>query len=108
MKHATVKIGNYTVPLIGIPKSATDETCELCGDVMHMSESTFQDGKMLCKTCVDKNIKNNIASPEPDVTMSGETKVCPDCNGSGLDFGNIKDCAACAGLGLVEITKGKL
>jgi hypothetical protein len=52
-KHATVKIGDYTIPLIGIPTEATDETCQRCGHTMHLSEAQIdQDGKVVCKDCI--------------------------------------------------------
>jgi hypothetical protein len=30
VKHATVRLGEYTVPLIGVPEDATLETCDTC------------------------------------------------------------------------------
>ena len=52
MKHATVERDGFTVPLIGIPLSATLDTCDLCGDVfsirvLELSES----GQLLCERC---------------------------------------------------------
>lgn len=57
-KHATVKIGDYTIPLIGVPESASLEECDLCHDtfplrVMVLSEA----GQLLCP--------KHAESPEP-------------------------------------------
>lgn len=37
-EHATVKIGEYIIPLIGIPLSATEMECDLCHDIFHITE----------------------------------------------------------------------
>jgi hypothetical protein len=52
MKHATVKTGGYTIPLIGIPVTATQQACEKCGRLFHLTEIKFTaDGKALCAKC---------------------------------------------------------
>jgi hypothetical protein len=52
-KHATVPVGEYTVPLIGIPPSATQEKCSRCGSVCHLSEIVLDEkGQPCCQTCL--------------------------------------------------------
>ena len=54
-KHATVNLGEYTVPLIGIPQSATQQKCSKCGKSFHLSEIELdQNGRPLCKKCKEK------------------------------------------------------
>ncbi len=49
MAHATTKIGDYVIPLIGIPESATDEKCDTCGAKLHISNAYLcSDGKIRC------------------------------------------------------------
>lgn len=57
-KHATVKIGEYTIPLIGIAESATQQKCSRCKCSFHLSEITLnENGKPLCKECLKKGQK---------------------------------------------------
>lgn len=59
MKHATVKIGDYTVPLIGIAQDATQQDCAKCKKLFHLSEIKLSErGEPLCLKCGD--IKNRI------------------------------------------------
>ena len=53
MKHATVKIGDYEIPLIGLPLSATEMECDLCHDIFHISDVhlTFEGKQFLCQKC---------------------------------------------------------
>lgn len=51
MKHATVKIGDYTIPLIGVDKSSTEDKCDLCGDIFHISSLIFTGQQFLCERC---------------------------------------------------------
>lgn len=54
-KHATVKVGDYTIPLIGVPPLATKEKCSECGELRHLSEISLNDkGHPVCATCRDK------------------------------------------------------
>lgn len=51
-KHATVRVGEYTIPLIGVPPSATTEKCSQCGESRHLSELTLNEkGHPVCATC---------------------------------------------------------
>jgi len=55
-KHATVKVGEYTVPLIGVPEDATQQECETCGQSFHISEIELAaNGKACCKRCLPPN-----------------------------------------------------
>lgn len=53
-QHATVPLGEYTVPLIGIPESATQEKCSRCGSICHLKDIVL-DGKghPCCQTCLN-------------------------------------------------------
>lgn len=54
MNHATVKLGDYTVPLLGVPPDATEETCEIRGRRCHLSEVKLDgEGYPLCPQCHD-------------------------------------------------------
>jgi len=61
-EHATVKIGEYTIPLIGIPKDATEDVCQECGCKFHISQGVVDmAGRTLCDNCANKkpwNIAN--------------------------------------------------
>lgn len=51
MTHATVRLGDYQVPLIGIEKSATEEKCDGCRRTFHLSEIKLDQGRFLCWSC---------------------------------------------------------
>ena len=49
---ATVPCGEYTVPLLGVPKSATQEKCSQCGAPLHLTDTVLNaKGEPCCKTC---------------------------------------------------------
>jgi hypothetical protein len=53
MKHATVKLGNMVIPLIGVPVTSTQERCEGCNKNFHLSEITLDgDGRPHCRQCI--------------------------------------------------------
>lgn len=53
MKHASVKLGEYTVPLIGIPVNATQQKCSGCGKEFHLSDITLdKNGNPFCPKCL--------------------------------------------------------
>jgi formylmethanofuran dehydrogenase subunit E len=58
-KYATVKIGDYTIPLIGVLKDATLEKCDSCGVSVHITEIKMLDAKMLCAACLMGNNQTN-------------------------------------------------
>jgi predicted SprT family Zn-dependent metalloprotease len=53
MNHATVKIGDYTIPLVGVPVSATEMECELCHNVVHITKVHLNEegNQFLCLRC---------------------------------------------------------
>jgi transposase len=51
-KYATVPVGEYNIPLIGVPPSATTETCSRCGMQAHIKRITLDEqGKPVCNEC---------------------------------------------------------
>ena len=50
-QYATVQRDGFTVPLIGVPKSATEYECEGCGVKGPESALELTDGKFLCAKC---------------------------------------------------------
>jgi len=50
-KHAMVTIGEYTVPLIGIPPDSVLTECDLCHDEFPQLEIELAGTQMLCKKC---------------------------------------------------------
>ena len=59
-KHATVRLAEFPdtpIPLIGVPPSATEQVCEGCGRVCHLSEIALNgQGKALCPECSEKSV----------------------------------------------------
>jgi hypothetical protein len=51
-KHATVKIGEWTVPLIGLPQSASQDKCDGCGKVTEIRDLSYDGTRFLCRGCV--------------------------------------------------------
>jgi len=53
MKHAEIQIGEYKVPLIGIPMSAVEYKCDSCKETFHIQELELNYGgnKFLCIKC---------------------------------------------------------
>ena len=49
--HAIVHVGNYSIPLIGIPVDATLERCDECGKFFNVRQITLEDGKFICEKC---------------------------------------------------------
>ena len=58
--HATVKLGEYTIPLIGIDRSATEMECELCHDIFHISQVQLSESgkQFLCPKCSKQTNEN--------------------------------------------------
>jgi len=49
--HAIVHVGNYSIPLIGLPVDATLERCDECGKLFNVRQITLEDGKFICEKC---------------------------------------------------------
>ena len=62
MKHATVKLGEHQIPLIGVPPDATDQKCEKCGKVVHLSDSNLQGNKFLCGECLKQAGQKQVSA----------------------------------------------
>lgn len=52
MDHAKVKVGEYIIPLIGIPPEAGLEECDSCGKVFPLWEIRFNGREYLCENCM--------------------------------------------------------
>jgi hypothetical protein len=51
MKHATVPIGEYSIPLIRIPENAVLEECDLCHAWVGIWNIIFNGVQFLCRRC---------------------------------------------------------
>lgn len=52
MKHATVKTGEFEIPLIGVNADATKEKCDNCNEAVHIQDIWIDEfGHYLCKKC---------------------------------------------------------
>lgn len=67
MKHATIRIAGYEVPLIGLSVSETESACDGCGKDFHIQSLTWMErtGKtvLLCETCQLKREDHDQAGP---------------------------------------------
>ena len=54
MKHATIKTGEYEIPLIGVPLTATEMECECCHDILHITgvHLNREGNQFLCEKCL--------------------------------------------------------
>lgn len=51
-EHATVKVDGYIIPLIGVPKEATEGACEGCQKpTFHITDLELVGTRMLCPEC---------------------------------------------------------
>ena len=51
MEHATVRVDNYEIPLIGIAPDETKETCDECKKKFHLQDIEIVGTKFLCGEC---------------------------------------------------------
>jgi hypothetical protein len=57
MEHAKVKSGEYEIPLIGVPKSATEEECSVCKQFFNLKEIKLDEQcTVYCKECYDRRM----------------------------------------------------
>ena len=64
VKHATIKLGDYTIPLIGVDRTATLEECDLCHDIFSIQAVWLTGTQILCEKCY-------VESAECIVGMAG-------------------------------------
>lgn len=50
-KYASADTGEYRVPLIGVPKRATDETCDGCAETFYILDVCLIGTYFLCDGC---------------------------------------------------------
>jgi len=51
-EHATVKVGGYEVPLIGVPVDATQQECSRCGKSVYILLAKLDyHGQPICLWC---------------------------------------------------------
>lgn len=51
MKHATIKLGDYDIPLIGVSGGATLEECDCCHDIFSIQVIELCWTQFLCPKC---------------------------------------------------------
>lgn len=117
-EHATVKVDGYTIPLIGIKKSETDEVCEYCNKPTHMQNGAFNtDGKYICNDCHSKfkggdeichhTSQNTVVSPAPKATEqvgANYSQVICGCCKQPMDLQKSTSCCStCATIITAEI-----
>lgn len=69
MKHATVERSGWTIPLIGIPQSATLEECDRCRCLFHIRRVVITDGRFLCFECFPFHKPQKVAGEVPRGTQ---------------------------------------
>jgi hypothetical protein len=65
MKHATLKLGEYEIPLIGLAEDCVNEICDMCKFQFHIQNIECIDDKILCFKCKEiygKQRKDNQVS----------------------------------------------
>ncbi len=61
--HATVKIGDFTVPLIGIDPCHTQQECDECKGLFHLSDVKFmEDNRILCSKCASPRLVDHLTN----------------------------------------------
>jgi len=60
--HATVRLGSYTIPLIGIDPAATREQCDRCHDRFHFQSVQLNPAgnQWLCEKCMKQGPMENL------------------------------------------------
>ncbi len=57
MKHASVRIDNMEIPLIGIPTDETKEACDHCHKRVHIQDILLTETSFLCNVCVNATVE---------------------------------------------------
>lgn len=69
MKHATIKIGEFTVPLVGVAETVILETCDCCHHGFGIQHVELVGTQFLCAHCraaVLVATTTNQTRPTPD------------------------------------------
>ncbi len=53
-RHATVHVGDYEIPLIGVPRDAVEQKCDRCGALMTIAETIITETGFECVACATK------------------------------------------------------
>ena len=76
--HATVKIGEHTVPLIGVDQSATQERCGGCGRTIHLSEAVLTPtGMPVCTRCACYMVPGYSSTRPVEAPRANPSPVLP-------------------------------
>jgi hypothetical protein len=73
--HATVKIGEYTIPLIGIPESATQMECEKCKQIFHITDVALNGSEFVCEKCNKSMTRERAKELLPIIKAFSEGKI---------------------------------
>jgi len=66
VNHAQIKIGEFTVPLIGVDGEAVLERCDLCHDIFSIQQIRLDGTQFLCPRCRSiLNTSLNTTEPQP-------------------------------------------
>jgi hypothetical protein len=77
--HATIKVGGYSIPLIGIPTDACLQECDLCHDEFGLLQVEWSGVQMLCHRC-----RAPIADSRLSIIARAISPVPKSCGSSGL------------------------
>jgi hypothetical protein len=69
--HATVRIGEYLIPLITVPDHATREECDLCHDHFYIGDIDYNGIQYLCYKC--RSTVNTKPKHEKDTMVRTQT-----------------------------------
>lgn len=60
--HATIKLAEYTIPLIGIKPYYTIEECQCCHNEYHFQELKLNESgnQFLCVRCREENFNGRV------------------------------------------------
>lgn len=53
-------IGEFTIPLIGVAKQATDQVCYKCKQERHITQIHFNGKNYICFACINKKPKRKV------------------------------------------------
>lgn len=56
MQHAIIKLGDYNIPLIGVPPNSIEERCDKCKQIFPLLEIALELKSFLCFNCKNESI----------------------------------------------------